>query len=200
MKTQRKILSHILSALILTVFFSVQIQASNVPVLEKRISLNVANEKIKSVLRKIENIGDVSFSYNVDLVQIERKISLNANNEPLRIVLRKALNDSTLQYKSIDNLIVIYRPDAYNNFLQVEGLVVDKESGEPITFANVAIAGENIGTISDEDGSFSIKIDKQFNENTLGVSFVGYETCYIPINDLDNAKLVIELASKTFDN
>lgn len=55
----------------------------------------------------------------------------------------------------------------------VVGSVIDFETGEPIIGASVAVAGKSVGTISDLDGNFSIRVD---GDNTkLEISFIGYE-------------------------
>lgn len=59
----------------------------------------------------------------------------------------------------------------------VRGVITDKDSKEPIPFANIIVKDSNpsLGTTSDENGSFvlnNVPIGKQ----TLIVSFVGYET------------------------
>ncbi|MCS2968677.1 carboxypeptidase-like regulatory domain-containing protein [Bacteroides ovatus] len=51
----------------------------------------------------------------------------------------------------------------------VVGSVIDFETGEPIIGASVAVAGKSVGTISDLDGNFSIRVD---GDNTkLEISF-----------------------------
>ena len=40
----------------------------------------------------------------------------------------------------------------------VVGSVIDFETGEPIIGASVAVIGKGIGTISDLDGNFSIRV------------------------------------------
>lgn len=62
----------------------------------------------------------------------------------------------------------------------IVGNITDKETGEPIPFANVImeINGGITGTTSDFDGNFKLKIE-DFTESSLNVqfsiSFIGYE-------------------------
>lgn len=62
---------------------------------------------------------------------------------------------------------------------KITGKVIDVK-GEPIVGANIAAKGTTIGTITDADGNFSL--DASPNQ-TLVISFIGYETKQIPINN-----------------
>ena len=71
----------------------------------------------------------------------------------------------------------------------VVGSVIDFETGEPIIGASVAVAGKSVGTISDLDGNFSIRVD---GDNTkLEISFIGYEKQAVMVED--GKKLTIRL-------
>ena len=65
---------------------------------------------------------------------------------------------------------VIY--SAGNN---LSGIIIDKESGEPLAFANIFFEETDIGTTSNEDGYFSLS-DIPLENGSLRVSMIGYET------------------------
>ena len=71
----------------------------------------------------------------------------------------------------------------------VVGSVIDFETGEPIIGASVAVAGKSVGTISDLDGNFSIRVDGD-NIN-LEISFIGYEKQTVTV--ADGKKLTVRL-------
>jgi hypothetical protein len=56
---------------------------------------------------------------------------------------------------------------------QIKGVVKDSISGEPIPYVNIWVYGENIGTTSEENGSFSLDIKE---EKVLVFSALGYES------------------------
>src|SRR6187431_2940287 len=55
----------------------------------------------------------------------------------------------------------------------VEGTVVDDETGNPVPFASIGIAGTSKGTSSNLNGQFSISITEPIS---LIVTCIGYET------------------------
>lgn len=82
---------------------------------------------------------------------------------------------------------------SFNGFCQVKGTVVDEETKKPITYSNVWIENENVGTTSDMNGVF------QFNESNIGknliISAIGYESQHILI---DSSFLEIMLVPKIY--
>lgn len=71
----------------------------------------------------------------------------------------------------------------------VVGSVIDFETGEPIIGASVAVIGKGIGTISDLDGNFSIRVNE--GETELAISFLGYEKQTVTV--VDGKKLIVRL-------
>ena len=63
----------------------------------------------------------------------------------------------------------------------VRGMVVDARTQEPIPYANIGILDTEIGTLSNEDGSFSIKIPIEYQVKNLLFSSVGYKRKSIPL-------------------
>jgi hypothetical protein len=64
------------------------------------------------------------------------------------------------------------------------GKITDSETKEPVAFANVYLEGSSIGTVSNLDGEFIIKVPSTIGEETLNISFVGYKTYEISLEHL----------------
>jgi hypothetical protein len=64
---------------------------------------------------------------------------------------------------------------AYSQSASVKGTITDKNTNEPVPFANIVVEGTNVGTTSDLDGKFSITgLIPGYQK--LRVSFIGYKT------------------------
>jgi hypothetical protein len=70
------------------------------------------------------------------------------------------------------------------NFITIKGKVVDKETGLPLVFAGITVKENNVATITNLDGEFSIKLPTPLTAKNLEVSFVGYKNETIPISSL----------------
>ncbi|MCC7027905.1 MAG: carboxypeptidase-like regulatory domain-containing protein [Saprospiraceae bacterium] len=66
----------------------------------------------------------------------------------------------------------------------LKGVVVDSDHQSVLAFVNIGIKKKNIGTSSLDDGTFSIMIPMQNENDTLTLSMVGYSELNIPIQSI----------------
>ena len=70
------------------------------------------------------------------------------------------------------------------NMVTIQGEVIDSSSGSPIVFASIFIDGTSIGTVTNSEGEFIIKVPNSLKDRHLGFSHLGYQTLLIPIQGL----------------
>lgn len=61
-----------------------------------------------------------------------------------------------------------------NEYTTVYGVVKDSKSRDAIAFASISIPGANIGTVSNSEGEFTIKVPKSANATEIEISHIGY--------------------------
>jgi hypothetical protein len=81
-----------------------------------------------------------------------------------------------------------------DDFFTVGGTVRDASTRRPIAGVGVTVAGTNIGTISNADGSFSIKIKFDQGARELEFSHLGYNLRRIPVEGVDKTGITVELS------
>jgi hypothetical protein len=69
------------------------------------------------------------------------------------------------------------------------GMIIDKKSLEPIQYVNIGIVNQNIGTVSDLYGHFDLSIDSIYNNDSLKISCIGFNSLMIKVADF---KLLIK--------
>ena len=80
---------------------------------------------------------------------------------------------------------------------QITGKVVDTNDNSPLAYVNIGIKEKNRGTLSKEDGSFSMDIPSEYQSDSLTFSIVGYYESNLSIRDLiANKNVVIPLKQK----
>ncbi len=72
--------------------------------------------------------------------------------------------------------------------LTISGRVVDAES-EPVIGASIMVKGTSNGTVTDLDGNFQLKADKN---QVISISYIGYEGREVKIVDGRNLKIVLQ--------
>ena len=75
----------------------------------------------------------------------------------------------------------------------VTGKIINYEDKEPLPFASIRLKNHPIGTISNESGEFDFYIPKSKRNDTLSVSFIGFNGYEIPLAIIQG-KIVIELS------
>ena len=63
----------------------------------------------------------------------------------------------------------------FANGQKITGRITNRETGEPVPFANVMIVGKNLNTVSDSLGNFTVIISNDFDKGRLQFSSIGYE-------------------------
>ncbi len=67
-------------------------------------------------------------------------------------------------------------------FTAVRGTVINSETHNPVVFASIFIDGTKIGTVSNSNGKFLIKIPLRYQKGRLGFSSMGYKTRFVPVS------------------
>lgn len=79
--------------------------------------------------------------------------------------------------------------------ITVSGDITDK-SGEPIIGVNILILNKSKGTITDFNGHYTILVNPN---DTMKVSFIGYEEQFIPINGRNTINIILEEKASDLD-
>jgi hypothetical protein len=178
-------------------------------VLDKRISIQKQHTSLYDALNIISGKADCLFVYDSQIVENDKRVKLSAENQPLNQVLDNILADPELTYKVIGQHILIYRAKHENTAIPqpspvipvsdtiknivIKGHIYDNENKEEIPFASIGILEENIGTISNTEGFFKLKVPATFSGTSLVVSHLGYLSQRIPIQLLNEQQVDIYL-------
>ncbi len=82
-------------------------------------------------------------------------------------------------------------------FITVSGVVKDQQSKKKLEYVNVSVPGSNVGTITNNDGVFSIKVKQSINAKEVQISHIGYLNSIIPVNGRDLSNLTVWMVPNT---
>ncbi len=74
----------------------------------------------------------------------------------------------------------------YSQSIMIDGIVKINQN-QRLEYVNIGVKEKNIGTISNENGKFSITLDKSFLNDSLTFSYVGYKNLTIKIGDIKSS-------------
>ena len=178
-------------------------QKENISVLDKKITLEVNNESIAMILDLISQQAKVFFSYDAALIRADKQSSISIADKTIQETLDTLFNKQ-FQYKSLGDQIVISAPDAVQKkaaelgqgkppIIVFKGKVIDREEKDVLPYSNIFIYRRNIGTVSNNDGEFVLKIPEAMKHDTVVVSCLGYRQYLQPISELTDQSYTIPL-------
>ena len=65
----------------------------------------------------------------------------------------------------------------------ISGIVFETNSEIPVEYVNIGIVGKNIGTVSDQNGKYTLQINPEYYNDTLMFSCIGYHTYSVKVSD-----------------
>lgn len=104
---------------------------------------------------------------------------------------QKSLN--ALHMKRVFTLLFLFlcTLKVYGQEMTVAGTVTDAETGEALIGASILEKGTSNGTVADIDGNYQLALTG--DEPTLVISYIGYETQEIPVNNRTNVSVSLSL-------
>ena len=79
--------------------------------LEQKISLFFEETPLQEILDHINYTYAIEFSYGNDRIPLHRKITIHVTRQPLSVAMEMLFNDLGIQYKQIENHIVLRKKD-----------------------------------------------------------------------------------------
>ncbi|MCK9204691.1 MAG: carboxypeptidase-like regulatory domain-containing protein [Bacteroidales bacterium] len=185
--------------------FTLNTAFGQVPLLEKTIRIPRQNTTLYEALNLISQKADCFFIYDSENVKSDKRVKLYADNQSLKKVLDNILLNTGLEYKVLGKHILICKTkqdeylvnkaqpivshdDTIKNIV-IRGHIYDKQNKTAIPFATIGIMEENIGTITNNDGFFTLKIPVSLIGTSLVVSHLGYMSQHIPIRLLNRQQV-----------
>jgi hypothetical protein len=190
--------------LLLTTYLSGQ-QAIN----PLEIEINIETDSITkaALLDTISKKTNVHFSYNPILLGAELKVKITPEKTTILSVLKNIIDPQLLGFHTLGDQIILYpmKTDSLKEEqpkqdrpITINGNISDLKSNEPIPFCNVAIVGKTVGTMSNQDGYYTIKIPVKYQNDTLRFSCLGFSPFDISIASETKSFLNIKLERKVY--
>lgn len=81
-----------------------------------------------------------------------------------------------------------------SKFVSVRGKIVDISSKKPVPYTNIYLVSTNIGTISNSDGEFLLKVPVGLTNTPIRFSFMGYKSQDLTVEQLKMQNNLVEMA------
>lgn len=78
-----------------------------------------------------------------------------------------------------------------NNFTSLSGLLQDRQTQEPLSFASIYILGTTVGTSSNAEGDFVFHVPTALSNDTVVISLIGYKTIQKKLTEFDSGEVLL---------
>ena len=144
-----------------------------------QVTVNIDSMPLTEALKKLEEQTGYSFFYSNVLPDKDAVVSVKANNMDIAAVMDQLLDGLAVSYKvNEDKQIALYayEPEVVEQTKPtgrtVSGVVYDSD-GLPVIGAGVMVKGSLHGTVTDEDGRWTLELED--DNVTLEISSMGYQ-------------------------
>jgi TonB-linked SusC/RagA family outer membrane protein len=170
------------------------------------VSLSVKNAPMEEIFASVKQQTGYLFFYDRDQLRALKPVTIKAEKTPLVVFLTEIFKGQPLDYTIKDKTIFIKKkslPGVDNNTnMAADALqqpltgVVKDAAGTLLIGVTVKVKGTNIGTITDENGHFSIAAGPG---SDLVVSYVGYESQTFHIGNFGPVQLYLKQQTSSLD-
>jgi TonB-dependent starch-binding outer membrane protein SusC len=195
----------------LSIFFLIAFcLTANAKLHSQLVSLSLQNAPIQKVFKEIESQSGYQFLYTNRAILKAKRVSIMIKDASLEDALALCFKDQQLTYTIIEKTVVIKvkkdpepKPVITQQStvavipIQITGRVVD-EDNKPLAGASVVVRNTNIGTITNENGAFTLNIPDA--NAVLVISSVGYVSKTITVGDNRNFDIVLSLENKKLED
>lgn len=161
---------------------------------------NITVKKAMEILKQKTGYSFVFSSMDVD---VNKKISGWTEDRKIEDIISQILNGQNVTFELDGKSIILKKVPNKSNLPQstitdkkITGLVLD-ENNEPVIGANIVVKGDaTLGTITDIDGKFTLEVP---TNATIQVSYIGYKTQTLPINQQTNYTIKLTSISEELE-
>ena len=177
-----------LASCLLSMFLAVSVHA--------RITIEIKDMPLTEALKKLEEQSGYSFFYSSVLPDKNAIVSVSAADRSINYVMDALLKGLKIAYEiKGDNQITLYEKAAVSDVQSrksgariISGKVHDTD-GYPVIGAGVLIAGSTQGTVTDENGFWTMELD---NENVnIEISSMGYASQTLAVAGRSDFNIVL---------
>lgn len=178
-------------------------QQQNGSVFENRVTLSQKNQPINFILDQISWQAGVFFSYDASILNSSQKYSIEVSDKSLYTVLNQLFNSSEFKYIELENQVIISKitDEKLPEELKIDSIpvkyfflsckLIDEKKEIPIKYATVSLKNKPIGTISNVDGNFLLKIHPDYIRDTIIISSMAYAQIIMPAYEILDEDVIV---------
>lgn len=177
--------------LTIAVLLDISAQAGRIPTTSK-ITIEFKNQNLSDALKKVEEVSGYKLNFTYEDVS-NYKVNAVVTNKTITEALDILLEGKQLSYTIQGRFITVKRDNAKSGTAQVKGRVTYTD-GEPVIGGAVSIKGGTIGTVTDQNGEYTITVPNK-DKVYIVFSCIGMMTSEVLYKGQTRINMVLEDSS-----
>lgn len=173
---------------------------------EVYIELDIKEGKLETILNAIEEKTDYSFFYTEKSLRDNANLALSTTSGSVADVLLDIASKKSLHFKQVNNVISVKALSPDLNEKKIDIVVeradvevsgtVKNSAGETLPGVAISVLGTSIGTVTDIDGKYKIKVPEG---STLVFSYIGFAAQNIAIGNRTVIDVVMQEEARALE-
>jgi hypothetical protein len=113
----------------------------------------------------------------------------------IRILAAMIIMASVTTYQAKGNNMLKDKNKQDTTYVTFTGKVIDDNTRKPVVFANIYLLGSSLGTVTNADGEFVLKVPVDMMNRNVGFSYLGYKNRIMSLSSLSEKNNIIRLES-----
>lgn len=171
---------------------------------EIRFRISPARVMLKEAFSIIAGETGFKFVYLENQIPVKKKVVLSAALKNLEEVLLSLSEQADVSFRRVNDRVLASRierkslPVAENIIeknIRISGSVTDSKTGEPLIGVSIVGYGTQIGTITDNEGKYTLEIPE--GTTRLTCSLIGYQSRTVTLGDQTELDITLDVDSKS---
>jgi len=168
---------------------------------ELHVDYKASDRSILNIIEDLEDKYDLNFAYSSESFD-QIKVNVNYQDRSLSQVLNELTAENRLEYKIFDDVIMLRKSSDYNELVSsqnyktsyhLKGKVIESSEDIPMAYASIFVENSNVGTYTDENGSFDIEVPAKYAASKLIIQYLGYDDQQYKIEESEDNFLLVPL-------
>ncbi|MFK8009299.1 MAG: SusC/RagA family TonB-linked outer membrane protein [Saprospiraceae bacterium] len=170
---------------------------------------------LQEAIDNLAKIYDVSIIYDVEQLEKAKIKDWKTSKKSIEVDLKDLLKNFDLSYQKLNDRTFVIKKNKKNNslkkknsstsvappkpvlkMLDAKGFILDNETREPLIGVNIFVENSGEGTVTELDGSFTIRAEEG---SLLTISYLGYLTQEIKIKKANLGTILLSTNSSQLD-
>lgn len=155
------------------------------------IHLHSTHLTLKEIFHTIEQQTDYLVVFSNNEINVKQTVNVSKLSQTVSSCLDEAFKQTEIHYEFIKSYIILSNKEVHTtkkNLFRISGSVFN-ENGKPLIGVSIRVRGNNLGTITDEDGFFNLRVK---NKDVIDISYVGYISHEIQINNNNTFHIILK--------